>query len=371
MKYCTLFCISFAIAVAIAGCKDDSTEPAVMSKCDVVINDIPFKTEQYLRIPYTIRLWEYEKDGMKLQKIDVLNDETRAVLLSLDKDHIPLIYMNPLKSKDSSFHWDTITSYYTSIQLPILLTQTPPSRISHRFTLRDTVQNKDVVIEGAVFAPRLSEVPIVISSPIKGENLIFLNQSTNAYHFYGIFFLNGNLWRGERFAFDYVRINLANMEFYSGDKDVNESYYCYRDTLYAVANGTIYQMATDRPENHGTLHDTPLPTPISYAGNYIIMKMDNGNYAFYAHCIPNSAMVTVGQTVTKGQPLALLGNSGNSDAPHLHFQVCDRPDFFYSIAVPFVLDKWASIGTYGGTITAPVQHTNSMMEELTIVTIDK
>jgi hypothetical protein len=227
------------------------------------------------------------------------------------------------------------------------------------------------VVEGAVFAPRLSEVPIVISSPIKGENLLFLNQSTDDYHFYVMFFLNGNLWRGERFAFDYVKLNPANMEFYSGDQYDNESYYCYRDTLYAVTNGTIHEMVMNQTENHGTQHDAPLPTRISYAGNYIIMKMDNGNYAFYAHCIPNSAMVTVGQTVTKGQPLALLGNSGNSDMAHLHFQVCDRPDFFYSIALPFVLDKWSAIGTYGGTITAPVQHTNSMMEEMTIVTIDK
>jgi murein DD-endopeptidase MepM/ murein hydrolase activator NlpD len=35
--------------------------------------------------------------------------------------------------------------------------------------------------------------------------------------------------------------------------------------------------------------------------------------------------VHVGDEVRRGQVLALMGNSGNSDAPHLHFGIEDGP----------------------------------------------
>ena len=38
----------------------------------------------------------------------------------------------------------------------------------------------------------------------------------------------------------------------------------------------------------------------------------------------------VGQQVKRGQELGLLGTSGNSTMPHLHFQVLTQPTFFPS-----------------------------------------
>ena len=40
---------------------------------------------------------------------------------------------------------------------------------------------------------------------------------------------------------------------------------------------------------------------------------------------PGSLKVKVGDTVKTGQVLGLLGNSGNTDSPHLHFHVMDGP----------------------------------------------
>jgi len=40
---------------------------------------------------------------------------------------------------------------------------------------------------------------------------------------------------------------------------------------------------------------------------------------------PGSVLVKPGQAAKSGQPIGRLGSSGNSTAPHLHFQVCDSP----------------------------------------------
>ena len=58
-------------------------------------------------------------------------------------------------------------------------------------------------------------------------------------------------------------------------------------------------------------------------------------------------MVRKGQRVRAGQPLGLLGNSGNSDAPHLHFHVMDGPLPLASNGVPFRFSRF----TVSGTVT--------------------
>ena len=74
-------------------------------------------------------------------------------------------------------------------------------------------------------------------------------------------------------------------------------------------------------------------------------RLAPGVYAFYAHLQPGSIRVQVGETVTTGQVLGLLGNTGNSTAPHLHFQLADGPDVLTATSLPFVLDHWTLAGT--------------------------
>lgn len=54
-------------------------------------------------------------------------------------------------------------------------------------------------------------------------------------------------------------------------------------------------------------------------GNIVRVDHGNGYSTVYAHC--NSLAVSVGQKVNAGDMLGLIGNSGDSDGPHLHFEV--------------------------------------------------
>ncbi|MCP4414974.1 MAG: M23 family metallopeptidase [Chloroflexi bacterium] len=55
--------------------------------------------------------------------------------------------------------------------------------------------------------------------------------------------------------------------------------------------------------------------------NYIIIEHADGSRATYQHLRQHSASVAIGDSVAVGQPIALVGNSGNSANPHLHFEV--------------------------------------------------
>jgi murein DD-endopeptidase MepM/ murein hydrolase activator NlpD len=64
-------------------------------------------------------------------------------------------------------------------------------------------------------------------------------------------------------------------------------------------------------------------------------------YPLYAHLKNGSVCVRPGDTVRGGDPLGLVGNSGSSLQPHLHFQVMSTPEPFplFKNLVPFVVSS--------------------------------
>ena len=54
-------------------------------------------------------------------------------------------------------------------------------------------------------------------------------------------------------------------------------------------------------------------------GTYLKIDHGDGIVTLYAHC--SKLLKTTGDTVDKGETIALVGNTGNSTGPHLHFEV--------------------------------------------------
>lgn len=68
------------------------------------------------------------------------------------------------------------------------------------------------------------------------------------------------------------------------------------------------------------------------AGNYVVIehKMSDTRYlTLYAHLRKGSLKVVSGQKVSRGEQLAELGSSGNSQVPHLHFGVYKEEGAMY------------------------------------------
>jgi len=75
-----------------------------------------------------------------------------------------------------------------------------------------------------------------------------------------------------------------------------------------------------------------------------IALIGGGNYAFYAHLQRGSLKVGLGDRVKTGDVIALLGNTGNTTAPHLHFHVMDGSSPLDANGLPYVFTSFAGRG---------------------------
>jgi len=78
-------------------------------------------------------------------------------------------------------------------------------------------------------------------------------------------------------------------------------------------------------------------------GNYIIIQHSDSSRAGYWHLKKDGALVNVGDTVKKGQAIALSGKTGYSFMPHLHFLVwsSDSKRQWRQVATRFQTSKGA------------------------------
>ncbi len=59
--------------------------------------------------------------------------------------------------------------------------------------------------------------------------------------------------------------------------------------------------------------------PMGTYGNLVIVEHGNGIETYYAHC--SKLLVSVGQKVSSGDTIALVGSTGNSTGSHLHLEI--------------------------------------------------
>jgi murein DD-endopeptidase MepM/ murein hydrolase activator NlpD len=149
--------------------------------------------------------------------------------------------------------------------------------------------------------------------------------------------VNGRAETAEGFAVDLLQLR-KDGRVYSGPVNQLSSYAYYGANVYSAASGKVVEVVRDMPDEVPGSTPTHI-TVVTAAGNHVIVKMADKRYAMYAHLVPNSVTVQVGDWVETGQVLGKLGNSGSTSAPHLHFQVMDAPSSSDAHGLPFVFDQ--------------------------------
>jgi len=184
---------------------------------------------------------------------------------------------------------------------------------------------------------------VVIGPPLKGAGWAACVVGADGYHRKAVMPIGGTWVAPERWAVDWIQLDEAN-KLLTGAIEKNESYPQYGREIIAVADGSIESVQDGMPDIPAG-KAPELKSLNDAAGNCIIQDIGGGFYALYAHLQPGSLKVKKGDTVEKGQVIALLGNSGNTTGPHLHFHVIHGPSPLGSDGVPYVIDSFIVRGT--------------------------
>jgi hypothetical protein len=186
---------------------------------------------------------------------------------------------------------------------------------------------------------------IVLAPPLKGPRWVVGNgccAPPRAHRTAVIVINDGTVHFPERFAIDFLQLD-DDGRLFTGDPTLLSSYPSYGAPVYAAADGVVARIHTGEPDNPPG--ELPLVVSLRNAGgDYVVVDMGERRFAFYAHLQPDSLTVHEGQPVHQGQVLGLLGNSGNSDAPHLHFHIMDGPDPLGSNGLPYVFRSFDGVG---------------------------
>jgi hypothetical protein len=199
--------------------------------------------------------------------------------------------------------------------------------------------------------PVSKDPPFVIQSPVRGDHWLAVNGPSNtSIHRRAVLVVYGQPYIGQRYAIDWVQVDKHGATHHS-DKSDNRNYYCYNQPIHAVADGKIVEVHDGVPLN--VPNSGKLATQITWdslPGNHIVEDLGGGHFAAYAHLVPGSITVKVGDEVHAGDVIAHLGNTGNSSEPHLHFQLCDAASFIKSQGLPFAIDKFTRVNYKGETL---------------------
>ncbi|WP_366932641.1 M23 family metallopeptidase [Sphingopyxis sp.] len=199
-------------------------------------------------------------------------------------------------------------------------------RLGHRIQVAPAAGTQTDPSRTVLETPPLAvatKLPLIVDAPFKSGSWLAANAlSNNADHRRTIAVVNGASRIAQRYAIDFVKLD-PHGRAYSGDPSRNENWVGYGEPILAVADAIVERVFDGLPDNQ------PLTPPSirigldTIAGNHLVLVLPNGERVLYGHLKPGSIAVKKGEHVKRGDILAALGNSGQSDAPHLHIHIAD------------------------------------------------
>ncbi len=321
---------------------------AVPVDLEIPVAPIPVQADGKVHLFYELHITNFRAGSLELTRVEVLDDASNALPLASYKDE-ELTSRMARPGASPAFSDKRIIGggmrAVVFLEVTIDKQANIPRALRHRLFFKpDESNGEERVVDGALVVIRRS-APLIISSPLRGDGWVALSgMSNSSVHRRTLVVVNGKARIAQRFATDWTRIGTDGLAF-RGDPAKNANWSAYGAEVLAVADAVVTDVKDGIPENDPTSDKKAVPINLeTVGGNYIILDLGGGYFAFYAHLQPKSIRVKVGDRVRHGQPLALLGNSGNSDAPHLHFHVSDGNSPLGAEGVPYVLKSFEMQG---------------------------
>jgi hypothetical protein len=226
--------------------------------------------------------------------------------------------------------------------------QSAPAALRHRLVLLS--QDGIPVPVGDVPTKVMSTRPLVLSAPLRAGTWFAHNAPGNhrSAHWGSVLVADGRTLVPQRYAIDFLGLD-SEGRLVRGDirKSTNQDWLGFGAEVIAVADGVVREIL-DGVIDNPPLVEPPRPSNPSAAatyGNYVVLEINDTTFVHYAHLQRDSVTVKVGQRVRRGQKLGLLGNSGNTNGAHLHFNVTDSPRPEESDGLPFVFASFELLGS--------------------------
>jgi hypothetical protein len=174
--------------------------------------------------------------------------------------------------------------------------------------------------------------------PFRGKGIILQGGATNG----------GHRNRSGSFAIDAFGLNDAWSIQVPGNGKANADYLGWGRPIIAPADGMIVRKRDDRPDQPAGDESNPKYYADEFRklgggdpGNHLVIDHGNREFSMIAHFMAGSMRATVGDHVKQGRVLGKLGHSGDTTAPHVHYQLQSGPDWQNADGLPM---KFVNVG---------------------------
>lgn len=377
--------VVLALALVVAAARgEERMTPLLLAVHDA---PMPFRgSDGRTHLVYELWITNFSSGDATVDAVDVLGDGTP--IAAMDARDVAW-RLQPAGRRDAS---PTLTAGTTALLfVHVILSDgaKPPAALSH--VVRATVSAAPPGMQAMTFDGGDVTVdrrtPVVVGPPLRGDRYVAADSCCDATrHTRAALPVDGRVRIAQRYAVDWEQMDDAN-RIYAGPREEPASYAIWGQDALAVADGRVVRVVDGLPQQ------TPgkFPENISIVqadGNCVVLDIGGGRFALYAHLQTGSVRVKTGDRVRRGQVLGLVGNSGNSVAPHLHFHVMDGPSPLDANGLPYEIDAFEVIGHSPGTaafdtaeaegtplavtpVTPPAQVTRALPLDQAIVRLGK
>lgn len=296
---------------------------------------------------YELHLTNFTRAPLTVRQLEVLDANDASVVADLFGDALehrlggPAIY-----SRDGDRPRSIAPGMHAVVYVDLpVQTGTPPRALQHRVTYHATGEGPETtaVVQGAR-VPVDTRPRAPLGPPLRGGPWAAVYHPCLERGHRRVYYAVGGRARiPHRFAIDWMKLDSAGLVA-RGDRDVVANWHGYGAEVLAVADGVVAATRDHLPES-GTLSGRPRVPLEESEGNFIVLDLGDGRYAFYGHLQPGSVQVGPGDRVSRGQVIGAVGFTGSAGGPQLHFHVADASSSFHAEGVPFEIDTFDLLGT--------------------------
>jgi hypothetical protein len=328
--------------------------PEVRAPVEVVIPVPPSPvpgTDGRVHLAYELHVTNFWKSTgtLRLERVEAFGEENREPLVSHGGSDLDGRVLHPGEEPSARFGRSIAGGMRVLVHIWVTLEKGRgvPAYLRHRLVFV-TPKDAEQSVDGARVDVRAA-APFLMGPPLRGGVWFAHNGPGNhrAAHWGSVLALNGGVRIPQRYALDFIGLD-ANGRAVRGNfrKSVNEDWAGFGADVLAVADGVVSGMRDGVPDNTPLVEPGPpaTPTAADTYGNFVVLDLGSGRFVHYAHLQRDSVVVKLGERVRRGQRLGRLGNSGNTNAAHLHFNFTDAAAPEYSEGRPFVFDSFELLG---------------------------